>query len=175
MDKSIENLPREKLLELITIFAKNWLALDGVWFQSIEEKSGMDEAMEHDLHAWRRYAVIEAKRIKEFLDLPEKAGLEGLRLALNFRVYSRLNSAETCIEGNQLIYNVTSCRVQAARARKGMPYHPCKPVGLVEYAGFARSIDARITTECLSCYPEVVRPESNCVWKFTLNETDEPR
>lgn len=168
--ESIDDLPRAELLKLVKVFAKNWLALDGVWFQSIEMKFGMDEAMEHDANAWRRYTVIEAKRIKEFLGLPEKAGLEGLRLALNFRLYASLNTAEATKEKNQLVYNVTSCRVQTARARKGMEYHPCKSVGLVEYSGFAQTIDARITTECVSCYPDVTCPESNCVWRFTLNE-----
>lgn len=167
---SINDLPREKLLELIGDYAKNWLAMDGVWFQSIEKKHGMDEAMEHDINAWRRFTVIEAKRIKKFLGLPDQAGLDGLRRALNFRMYAPLNSAESRVDGNQLTYSVTSCRVQTARERKGMAFHPCKPVGLVEYSGFASTIDSRITTECVSCYPDITCENSNCVWKFTLND-----
>lgn len=167
---SINDLPREKLLELVSNFSKNWLAMDGVWFQSIEKKYGMDEAMEHDANAWRQFTVIEAKRIKGFLGLPEQAGLDGLRLALGFRMYAPLNKVEYLLEGNQLVYNVTSCRVQTARARKKMPFHPCKSVGIIEYSGFANTIDSRITTECVSCYPEITCPESNCVWKFTLTE-----
>lgn len=168
--ESIDDLPREALRKLVDMYAKNWLALDGVWFQSIEKKLGMDEAMEHDMQAWRAYTVIEARRIKEFLNLPEQAGLDGLRLALNFRIYAMLNKAEISIDKNQLVYAVASCRVQTARARKGMPFHPCKSVGLVEYSGFAHTIDARITTECVSCYPEITCPEQSCVWRFTLHE-----
>lgn len=169
MYDAIADLPREKLLELVSLYAKNWLAHDGLWFQSIEKKLGMDEAMEHDIEAWRRFTVIEARRIKEFLGLPERAGLEGLRRALAFRFYASLNRAETTVDGNVLTYNVTSCRVQTARERKGMEFHPCKPVGLVEYAGFAATIDDRFTTECVSCYPDLTMPGSNCVWRFTLN------
>ena len=33
---ALDKLSREELLELIDIYAKNWLALDGVWFQSVE-------------------------------------------------------------------------------------------------------------------------------------------
>lgn len=94
MDKEfsqIEDLPREKLLELVSMYAKNWLAMDGVWFQSIESKYGIDEALEHDAVAWRRFTVIEARRIKEFLGLPERPGLEGLARALAFRFYGALN------------------------------------------------------------------------------------
>lgn len=166
---SIDDLPREKLLELIANFSRNWLAHDGLWFQSVEAKLGMEEANVHNTNAWRRFTVIEAKRIKEFLGLPERAGLEGLRKALNFRMYAPLNKAVVTIDGNTLTYDVQSCRVQTARQRKGMPFHPCKPVGLVEYGGFARTIDDRITTECLSCFPDLDIPESSCVWRFTLN------
>ncbi|MCD8350910.1 MAG: DUF6125 family protein [Planctomycetaceae bacterium] len=167
---SIADLPKEKLLELVANYSKNWIAHDGLWFQSVESEHGMEEANRHNINAWRRFTVIEAKRIKQFLDLPERAGLDGLRRALAFRMYAPLNKTVTTIEGNVLTYDVTTCRVQAARERKGMPFHPCKPVGLVEYGLFASTIDDRFTTECVSCFPDITCPTSNCVWRFTLNE-----
>lgn len=65
-NKYIAELSKEQLLELIELYAKKRLAHDGVWFQSIEGKFGMAEAMYHDEEAWKRFTVIEAKRIKEF-------------------------------------------------------------------------------------------------------------
>ena len=166
---NIEELPREKLIELVSNFSKNWLAMDGLWFQTIEKKHGMDEAMEHDINVWKYFSAIEAKRIKEFLGLEEQAGIEGLSRALNFRLYSPLNEDRIEIDGNILTYYTTTCRVQAARERKGMPFHPCKSVGLVEYSVFAKTIDDRFETECISCFPDLTDPENSCVWKFTLN------
>ena len=34
----LNNLSKEELIDLIKVYSKNWLALDGVWFQSIERK-----------------------------------------------------------------------------------------------------------------------------------------
>ena len=167
---ALEALSREQLIELLDIYAKNWLALDGVWFQSIEEKFGMDEAMLHDKQAWERFTVIEARRIKTFLDLPEHPGLEGLAKALSLRFYGNLNRAEPETRGNTLIYRVLDCRVQSARSRKGMALHPCKSVGIIEYGGFAKTIDDRISCRCLSCYPEVTDETCSCAWEFTLEE-----
>ena len=144
--------------------------MDGVWFQSIEQKLGMDEAIEHDANAWRRFTIIEAKRIKEFLNLPEHAGLEGLRQALSLRFYANLNKHEIIINDNTLLYRTLECRVQTARSRKGMPFHPCKPVGIIEYTGFAKVIDNRFTCECISCYPDITDEKCNCLWKFTHND-----
>lgn len=173
MNQNHENLAsysKEELIRLIELYSKNWLALDGVWFQSIEGKCGMEEAMHHDREAWKRFTMIEARRLKEFLDLPEQAGLEGLEKALSLRFYANINRDETVIQGNTLTYRVLECRVQTARARKNMEFHPCRSVGIVEYTEFARVIDSRITCECLSCYPAVTDPSCCCAWRFTLNE-----
>lgn len=165
----LNSLQKEKLIELIEIYSKNWLAMDGVWFQSIEQKLGMDEAMYHDAEAWRRFTEIEAKRIKTFLELPEQAGVEGLAKALRFRFYANINDDKIEIDGNTLTYTAVDCRVQTARKRKGMPFHPCKSVGIIEYSGFAKVIDNRFTCECVSCYPDITDDSCCCKWKFTLN------
>jgi len=169
-NKTIEQLEKADLLRLIDIYSKNWLAMDGVWFQSVEHKFGMEEAIEHDENAWRRFTVIEANRIKQFLNLPEKAGIEGLKKALAFRMYANINEDEIIVKENVLIYRTLNCRVQNARKRKGMAFHPCKSVGIIEYTGFAKTIDDRFTCEAISCYPDVTDETCNCSWKFTLAE-----
>lgn len=165
----LKDYTKEELIELIEMGAKNWLAMDGVWFQSVEKKCGMDEAMYHDKEAWRRFTVIEAKRIKEFLKLSDRAGIEGLKKALELRLWASMNNDKIEIDGNTLVYTSVDCRVQRARERKGMPLHPCKTVGIIEYADFAKTIDDRFSCECLSCYPDVVDKTCCCKWKFTLN------
>ena len=37
-EETLSALTKEELMELIEIYSKNWLAMDGVWFQSIERK-----------------------------------------------------------------------------------------------------------------------------------------
>lgn len=162
-------LSKDQLIELIDIYSKNWLAMDGVWFQSVEQKRGMDEAMLHDAEAWRRFTVIEAKRIKEFLGLPDNSGVEGLAKALRLRFYANINKDIIEIEGNILTYTSVDCRVQRARERKGMLFHPCRSVGIIEYSGFAKTIDERFTCECVSCYPDITDNTCCCKWRFTLN------
>ena len=167
--ETLSQFSKDQLIELIEIYSKNWLAMDGVWLQSIERKLGMDEAMYHDGEAWKRFTVIEAKRIKEFLKLPDNSGIEGLEKALKLRFYANINEDKIEIEGNTLTYTSVNCRVQRARERKGMPFHPCKSVGIIEYTEFAKTIDSRFTYECVSCYPDITDDECCCKWKFTLN------
>ncbi|OPZ86760.1 MAG: hypothetical protein BWY74_03559 [Firmicutes bacterium ADurb.Bin419] len=167
--EKIEDLVKEELLELNKIYAKNWLAHDGLWFQSIEEKHGMDMAIDMDREAWRSFTVIEARRLIDFLQLGSNSGIEGLKKALSFRLYSMINEDEIVVEGdNVLLYRVKTCRVQHARRKKNLPDFPCKSVGIVEYSLFAKTIDERFETETISCYPDITHSEYNCIWKFTL-------
>lgn len=168
---NLTGLSRGELEELIEIYCKNWLAMDGVWFQSVEGKYGMDEAMEHDVAIWRQFTVLEAKKLKAFLRLPELAGLDGLERALRLRLYANINRDEIIRRDDTLIYRTLDCRVQTARSRKNLPWHPCKPVGEEEYSGFARVIDPRIRCRALSCYPEKDDESCACSWLFTLEES----
>ena len=171
--KVLNSLSKEELIDLIDIYAKNWLAHDGVWFQSIERKLGMDEAIFHDEEAWRRFTVVEAKRIKKFLKLSEHAGLEGLAKALELRFYGSINDYELIFKDDKLIFRNVDCRVQTARKRKNMPFHPCKSVGIFEYSGFAKTIDDRIRCQCLSCYPDITDESTCCSWEFSLDTNDD--
>ncbi len=166
----VEELDRKELIDLIEIYSKNWLAMDGIWFQSVEDKYGMDEAMIHDVNVWRKFTVIEAKKIKSFLGLDDHPGLEGLAKALSLRFYANINEDKIDISGNKLTYTMTDCRVQTARKRKGMEFHPCKSVGLVEYGEFAKAIDDRISMNCISCYPDITDETCCCKWEFILGE-----
>lgn len=165
----ITNLSKEKLIGLIDDFAKNWLAHDGLWFQEVEKKFGMKDAIFCDTEAWRTFTKIEAKRIMKRHNIPENSGLEGLKKALFCRMYSRLN-VQSIIEEteNSIIFRMNDCRVQSARNRKGLPDFPCKSVGLVEYEEFAKTIDPRIKTTCISCPPDKHPAEYYCAWKFEI-------
>jgi hypothetical protein len=164
---------QEDLAQALTDAAKNWVAMDGLWFQAVEQAYGMDAALAIDKEVWEQFALVEARRIKERLALPEKGGLEALEIAFKNRLVSLLNELEILRPDEKtLIITLKTCRVQAARKRKGMPEFPCRSVGLVEFPVFARTIDSRIITECLSCPPETLPRTPYCSWKFTLEGAD---
>lgn len=164
----LKKLSREQLEELLFIDSKNLIAMDGVWFQSVEKEKGMENAMHHDEEAWKLYTRSEARRIKKFLGLPENAGLEGLAEALKYRMVDRANPSETIFRDGKLIHKILVCRVQEARTRKNMPLHPCKSAAIYEYGGFAEVIDERIKCRCISCYPDVTDNSCSCAWEFWI-------
>ncbi len=162
-------LDMDKLDELRKSVAVNWLANDGVWFQAVEFTRGMNDAKRCNDSAWAQFSPFEAWSIKQLTDMPENPGLQGLKKALNLRLYAYINEQSFEEESeSSLVFRMNDCRVQSARKRKGLDDYPCKSGGLVEYSTFAEAIDARIKTECIGCPPDPHPDEWFCAWRFTI-------
>ncbi len=169
MSKVLDDLSKEELKKIIISNAKNWLAHDGLWFQAVEKKRGIKEAIEADAEAWKKFSPIEASRIMEFLNMNPGGGLNALKIALQYRLYAHLNKQEIIkVNENKIIFRMNDCRVQSARKRKNLPDFPCKSVGVIEYEEFAKAIDPKIKTKCIACPPDNHPEEYYCAWEFTI-------
>ncbi len=171
LPKPLLDLSAERLEALLDNVAFNWLANDGVWFQAVEFNHGMNDAKRCNDSCWARFSPFEAWSIRRFLGDDLAPGLTGLKQALNFRVYGRINRQSFEDDGAKaFIFRMDECRVQAARKRKGLEDYPCKSAGLVEYTYFARAFNPRIKTECIGCPPDPHPEDWYCAWRFSLDE-----
>ncbi len=171
MTAALLQLSKEELVRIVLDDAKNWLAHDGLWFQAVEAKYGMEAAIEADRASWERFSAIEATRIMERLGIRSGGGIRALVECLQHRLYARLNQQDaTEISDRRVVFTMRDCRVQTARRRKGLPDFPCKSVGVVEYSVFARTVDPRIRTRCITCPPEPQVGALACAWEFTIDE-----
>ncbi len=169
--EALVNASREELVEFLTDMGKNWIASDGVWFQSVEKNYDyeMYNAKRINDSCWVRFSYIEAKRIMKRLNIPENGGIPALKKALGYRQYALINKQEIIDVGeNKIIFRMNECRVQVARTRANLPEYPCKSAGVVEYARFAEGIDPRIKTTCIGCPPDPHPKEWYCAWQFEI-------
>lgn len=171
MKVKLEELPKEKLVEIINMFAGNALTIDGLWFTCVEEKYGLEEAIKTDTEVWRRYGSTEARRIKKTLSI-DGEDPEALAKALNFQVWSRALGFEYEIPevtGKKVVFNVTDCRPQKARIKSNRGEFACKPVGIALFEEFAREINPRFKLKCLLCPPDKHPNDLWCSWEFSLD------
>jgi len=167
----LESMTREDLIRYIMILSKNFLTIDGYWFLGVEEKYGIEAAIELDRRAWEQYAVSEAKRIKELLGITE-GSLSDLERALHLICISPSSEVKTRLLGGRLIMTVTKCRPQRARTRDGKGEFACKPVGLAHLSTFAKVINPKFETRCIFAPPDS-RPDGLwCSWEFSVKEGD---
>jgi hypothetical protein len=169
-DNPFGRFSEPELETLLQALGKLWLGLDGVWFQAVESFAGMDGAKRVNDTCWARFAPLEALRMKAALKLTGRGGLDALEAALAIRPGSRASDVSIIREGDALTLRYVSCRVQAARRRKGLEDYPCKSAGMTEFTGFARYVDPRISCECLACPPDPLGENEFCSWRFILAE-----
>lgn len=167
----LQGCSKDELMELLSDAAKNWLAHDGIWFQEVEKQFGLETAIKLDAQSWEKFSRIEAERIMKRHNIPQGGGIPALIKALQFRLYAYINQQEvTEVTEKRCVFRMNTCRVQETRQRKGLPDFPCKSVGLMEYDNFARTIDPRIKTRCISCPPDKHTGNYWCAWEFILND-----
>jgi hypothetical protein len=171
MSRSGHDSPGRELVNA----AKNWHTIDGLWFLAVEARFGMENAIACDKEVWESFSVIEAKRIKERLGLPDDGGLDALEQALSHRLFSLVNEQRVVrVDPYTLEYYMVTCRTQSARDRKGLPKFPCREVGEVEHRSFAQAIDPRILVKCISCPPDPPVPGFCCGWRFVIPPETDP-
>ncbi len=167
----ITNLEDDKVAKLKEAMAINWLANDGIWFQAVEFQEGMMMAKHCNDEAWRELSPFEAIRIKSILGLGEHPGLDGLKQALQLRMYAEINKQSIANETeNSFDFFMNECRVQVARKRKGLDDYPCKSAGIIEYSTFAATIDSRIKTTVIGCPPDKHPEDWYCGWRFFIED-----
>jgi hypothetical protein len=167
--KDSKDMSKEELLGLLEDASKNWLAHDGLWFRAVEDRFGIEAAMDLDKEAWEKFTVIEAKRIMKRLGIEPGGGIPALIQSLKFRLYAHINVQEVLeVTDTRCVFRMNKCRVQEARKRQGLSDFPCKSVGIIEYSLFAKTIDPRFKTRCLVCPPDPHPEDVWCAWEFTL-------
>ena len=166
----LESLPKETLIELLKMFAKTWLITDGVYFQAIEERLGVDEAVKIDIRMWERITLYQARKLKELLGLDER-GPMAIARAQNYLISSLLDGFDIEFYENapeKVVFACTRCSVQEARVRQGRGEFPCKPVGLIYHEKLIEALDPDVKLQCLACPPDPHPDDYWCKWELTM-------
>jgi len=167
----LEELPKETLIELARMYARNWQTLDGLWFGNVEAQYGLEAAIKLDLKNWERQSVVEAERIKKILKL-NKGGLSSVLTVLSFMSW-QLDSPIFDLEEaspQKIVFYYPRCPVQEGRKRQGKQEFPCKAMKLLLLSSIARVVEPRATVKCLTCPPDPHPDKFWCKWELTMKE-----
>jgi len=164
----LNSLSREELLKYVKLLSKNVLTLDGYWFLGVEDRYGIDKAVELDTEAWGRYGISEARRIKTFLGIRE-GGQEDLVKALQLICFAPAQDILVELKDGIVTLTISSCRPQSARLKSGRGEFPCKPVGVAHLSAFAKEFNPRFRMRCIHCPPDPHPEGVWCRWEFRLD------
>ncbi len=162
-------LPKSTLIDLLKIYSRNWQSLDGLWFGNVEAGFGLEAARRIDLKNWEKQALLEARRIKNVLNLNE-GGLGAVLKVLSLMSW-QLTAPLFKIESEtpqRVVFFWDRCAVQESRVRNGKPLFPCKTMKLTLLSGIARIAEPRTSVRCLACPPDPHPKNYWCRWELTI-------
>jgi hypothetical protein len=165
--QELEKLPKDTLIELINMYSHNWMTLDGLWFNGVEEKYGLDAALELDVRMWQIGSTIEATRIKNVLGL-EEGGLDTIIKTINFMTWAPSFGYEYTISGNKAIWTCKHCPPQEQRVAMGKGEFACQPTFDACFNNVVKVIDPKVRVECTFCPPGPHPDDAWCQWEFIL-------
>ncbi len=162
-------LPKSTLVELCKMYSRNWQSLDGLWFGNVEAEFGLDAARTIDLKNWEKQAVLEARRIKEVLEL-NGGGLDAVLKILSLMSW-QLASPLFKVESEtpqRIVFGWDRCAVQENRIRNHKPVFPCKTMKLNLLSAIARIAEPSTSVRCIACPPDHHPDNWWCRWELTL-------
>jgi len=125
---------------LSAYFKKCFLAADGLWFMMLEEEDSFDKALEIDTKVWEVLPKIQARKIKELLDL-EGGKEEDLLRALAFKLGAEDFLSELQRQDSRIEITIRKCP-WLALLRKAKREHLAERIShaicTIEYGIFAR-------------------------------------
>jgi hypothetical protein len=172
-----EKLTKDQLIELLKMYGRFALTLDGLWFLGVEQICGIGAALEVDEGVWRQFGRAEAKMLKRFLAFDEISSLESIcRIFLLTPVFGNLGARAETRDGKCLL-SVTDCHPQKARIRKNLGEFPCKNVGIAYFEGLLGEMSPTIRFRCAVCPPDPHPDDLWCEWEvwFEVPEKTEGR
>lgn len=159
-------IPTEKLIE---VCSRSLNTLDGSWFTAIEQKYGLDVAIELDVEVWQKFPRIHAKRLLKALAIKEDTPFQTLAKMLQVDPMMAIFKPEIVEQtDNRAILRCTDCPPQKARIRDGRGEFPCKPVGIALFASYAQAVNPGMKLNCLVCPPDTHPTEYWCEWQIEI-------
>ena len=159
-------VPREKLVELCS---GSLYTIDGLWFTLVEEKYGLDVALDIDVEVWRRLCLTHGRRLLKTFAIKNDNPIQALASMIQVDPILFIYKPEiVTLNDSKVVFRCTNCPPQKARIRDGRGEFPCKPAGIAMLAAYAELVDSRVKLSCLTCPPDPHPPQFWCEWQYEI-------
>jgi len=163
-------LSKAELVNLLQLFGRCALTIDGFWFLGTEKLYGTVEATSLDEQAWGNYGKTEANLLKRYLSIKKVTKLEDIcRIYLLTPIFGNLGAAAE-VRGNKCYLSVSDCHPQKARIRKNLGEFPCKRVGIAYFRSFLEVLNPKLKFGCVVCPPDEHPEDLWCEWEVWFEE-----
>jgi hypothetical protein len=167
---SFGDFSKETLVKVLGVYAKLYQTVDGLWYTSVKERSGNEEAVACDFRVWQKQTPYEMARLCRALKI-ERDGVSGLMKALQLGPWCFTHELGFEIKDrNAAILTVSYCPTLEAIEREGNGRESriCGHVDLEAKKRLARFFHPEMTVRPLRLPPRQDRDGLCCQWEFRV-------
>ena len=168
-DLKLSDFSPDALARLLKLYAKLYIAMDGLWYRTLKERLGDKEALACDIEVWERNCKYEMARLKRQLKIRGN-DIVALMKAFQFCPWCLMMEFDITIKGkNSAVYTVTYCPTLDALEQEGggREEEICNIIEPRIMKAYASSFDPDIEVKCLKSPPRKSKDAICCQWEFT--------
>lgn len=160
----------DALAELLKLYSRLFIVLDGLWYRVVREKIGDKKALACDIRVWESMSKYEMARVKRQLKIRGNDVI-ALMKTMPLTPWGLICKHETKIKNkNSALFTVTYCpTVDTLEAEgKGREAEICGAIGPTVRKGYAAFFNPDIEVKCLKLPPRKSKDDIYCQWEFSL-------
>ena len=168
----LEGLSKAELIELLRLYSKLLLAIDGFWYLAVKEMVNESTAAACDLWVWEKYSPYEFKRLMPLRNI-KGSDLEAFATALGFSPWFSNLSCRFTREGeNKLTLTVLECPTLQALEREGEGRENtfCREVEPELFQIIIQSFNSKGKATPVELPPETIGTGICCRWQFSIED-----
>jgi len=160
----------DALAGLLALYSKLYIALDGFWYLTVQERQGNEEALAYDIAVWEKVCKYEMTRIKRQLKIGGN-DITSLMKALQVCPWFQLMERKMEIKNKNCgMFTITYCPTLDALEKegKGREGEICRIVEPKVLKAYASVFNPDIEVKCLKSPPRKSQDDICCQWEFRL-------
>lgn len=169
-DLALDDFSPEFLRELVKMYGKFYIAMDGFWYLGVKEHIDNETALKVDLWVWDKVTRYELKRLAQMAGI-EGNGVDAVFKFLQIVPWMQVTEFRAELESPKRgVLTVTKCSILEALEREGQGREAdiCSQVDTLALRAYARFFNPDIKVEPVFLPPRDDREGICCRWEFTL-------
>jgi hypothetical protein len=158
----------ETLSDLLTMFSRLYLALDGFWYLTVKEKVGNDTALACDIEVLKKVSYYEMAKVTRLLKIGGNDVI-ALMKAMQVTPWMRNNEYQMEVEEpNKAVLTFNQCATLSALEKEGggRENQICRIVEPIVFKTYASFFNPKIEVRCLASPPRKSHDDICCRWEF---------
>lgn len=169
-DLKLSDFSPDTLGQLLRLYAKLYMAMDGFWYLAVKERAGGKEALACDIKVWEDMVKYEAVMIRRQLKIKGNY-ITSLMKVTQLCPWFQLTLSNIEIkDSSRAILTVACCPTLESLENKGgvTEYETCNVVCRRINEHIASQFNPEIEVSCLKLPPRESRDDICCQWEFRL-------